>query len=53
MAEFCWECWNKINKTDKPKHEFVLSKELDICEGCGKIKPVVIRLKGFPFFFFS
>ena len=42
MAEFCLECWNKINKTEDGKRKYVLSKNCDLCEGCGKWKPVVI-----------
>lgn len=44
MAEFCKECYVKIcggNENDK----FVLSRELDLCEGCGEYKQVVVRIK--------
>ncbi len=42
MAEFCLECWNKINGTNDSERKYVLSKESDLCEGCGEIKPVII-----------
>ena len=42
MAEFCLECWNKLNGTDDDERKYVLSKEWDLCEGCGKWKPVII-----------
>ena len=42
MAEFCLDCWNKINGTKHSKRKYVLSKELDFCEGCGELKHVVI-----------
>ena len=42
MAEFCLECWNKINEREDKAQKFILSKELEICEGCGKWKKVII-----------
>ena len=43
MAEFCLKCWNKIYKTNDNESKFVLSKELDFCEGCGEWKHVIVR----------
>ena len=42
MAEFCLECWNKLNKTNDSKRKYVFSRELEICEGCGEWKKVII-----------
>ena len=42
MAEFCLDCFNKINKSNDGEEKFVLSKDLDLCEGCGQWKHVVI-----------
>ena len=42
MAEFCLECWNRINGTKDSGRKYMLSKELDLCEGCGEWKPVII-----------
>ncbi len=42
MAEFCLDCLNRINKSKDGEEEFVLSKDLDLCEGCGEWKHVVI-----------
>lgn len=42
MSEFCLECWNKINKTEYGKEKYIISKDLDFCEGCGKWKPVIV-----------
>lgn len=28
MAEFCLECWNKINGTENPESKYVMSKEV-------------------------
>lgn len=42
MAEFCLDCWNKINETCDKKGKYILSKDLDLCEGCGKWKPIII-----------
>ena len=46
MAEFCIECWNKINKSHG-KYKYVLSKDLDVCEGCGELKRVIIAERGY------
>lgn len=43
MAEFCLDCWNKINQTDDPADRYIISNELDLCEGCGKVKHVIVR----------
>ena len=42
MAEFCLDCWNKMNITNYDKKYYIISKDLDLCEGCGKWKPVII-----------
>ena len=41
MAEFCLECWNRINETNDDESKFFISKDLDLCEGCGEWKHVV------------
>ena len=43
MAEFCLQCWNKMYKTNDDESKFILSKELDFCEGCGEWKHVIVR----------
>ena len=48
MAEFCFNCFNeKIADRKYKKEELEISKDndLDICEGCGKITNVVIKIK--------
>ena len=42
MAEFCLECWNKMNGFRDSKGKYVISKDAYLCEGCGKWKPVII-----------
>ena len=42
MAEFCLNCWNRINETDDNEKEYIISKDLALCEGCGELKPVII-----------
>ena len=42
MAEFCLECWNRLNETTYDEKKYVISKDLDLCEGCGEWKPVII-----------
>lgn len=46
VAEFCLDCWNEINGTDETKDKYVYSKELDLCEGCGEWKHVIVRERG-------
>lgn len=48
MAEFCLDCWNKLNKTQCTEKEYVLSKELELCEECGQWKPVILRVRRIP-----
>ena len=42
MAEICLECWNRLNQTKYKPSKYILSKELDLCEECGKWKRVII-----------
>lgn len=42
MSEFCLECWNKINGTKHSKRRYVLSRDLELCEGCGEWQHVII-----------
>lgn len=42
MAEFCLECWNRINCEENDKSMYIISKSLELCEGCGEYKPVII-----------
>ena len=41
VAEFCLECWNKMNETKDSSCRYVLSWEKDICESCGEYKRVI------------
>lgn len=45
MAEFCLECWNRMNETRDTERDWVLSEELDLCEGCGQWKRVVVTVR--------
>jgi len=45
MAEFCLECWNKLNKKNLTKKDVHLSKEQDFCERCATWKPVIVKYK--------
>ncbi len=42
MAEFCLECQNKLDGTNYSERKYILSDCLDLCEGCGCYKRVVI-----------
>lgn len=46
MAEFCLDCLNKylMEKNSQLTKEDV-TMDMDLCEGCGKWKPCVIKIK--------
>jgi len=43
MAEYCLNCWNKLNERNDSSARYVMSRELDLCEGCGELKKIIIR----------
>lgn len=43
MAEFCLACLNEITGTDYTEADFILSKERELCENCGKMVRVAVR----------
>lgn len=42
MAEFCLDCWNKLMNKSDPPQKYRISRDLDLCEECGQLKPVII-----------
>ena len=42
MAEFCLKCWNELNETNDPPQKFIISKDMELCEGCGKLTHVIL-----------
>lgn len=40
MAEFCLDCWNRLNGTHCTPQD--VKTDLDLCEGCGCRKPVIV-----------
>ena len=42
MAEFCLDCWNKINNSQDTRLRYVISWEKDYCEECGQWKRVIV-----------
>lgn len=46
MAEFCLDCFNKMNHTHYKKKEIWLTE--DFCEGCAEWKPCVVELRPKP-----
>jgi len=49
VAEFCLDCLNKICNTNDDERDYVISKELYLCEECGEMKHVVICCRGISF----
>lgn len=45
MAEFCLDCWNEMNNSNDTESNFIISDDLELCEGCGEYKRVIIREK--------
>ena len=45
MAEYCFECFKKVFEEKARERDYILSEELDLCEGCGEWKRVVVRVK--------
>lgn len=45
MAEFCVDCFNKMNCSSIKEKNLVLSGEAELCEGCGKYKRTVVCLR--------
>lgn len=45
MAEFCFDCLNKMNDSNYTEKDVQVSENLDLCEGCGEYKHVVIAIK--------
>ena len=53
MAEFCLDCWNRINESHDTEKDWVLSEEPELYEGCGNYVPVIVtQRKGFSLFQF-
>ncbi len=45
MAEFCVDCFNKMNRSNIKEKALILSDEAELCEGCGKYKRTVVCLR--------
>lgn len=45
MSEYCLDCVNRIWKSHLIERDFILSRDLDLCEGCGEYKHVIVRLR--------
>lgn len=44
MAEYCKDCFKKLNP-QVDVHRIVMSREMELCEGCGQLRPCVVRLR--------
>ena len=43
MADFCLDCWNRINDRNDPPEAYGISRRLSFCEGCGRFVPVILQ----------
>ncbi len=44
MAELCRECFLEMYDADLKKKKIIVSKEPDLCENCGMMKNVVVKI---------
>lgn len=51
MAEFCLDCWNKLSSKRFTEKDYVLSRKPDLCEECGEWKPVIVRVRRWPWLY--
>ena len=45
MSEICLDCWNKLNESNDPPKKYLLSWRRELCEDCGQMKRVIIRMR--------
>jgi len=45
MAEFCLPCFNRLNNEQLTDQDIELSDDLELCEGCGEYKVIVLMVK--------
>jgi predicted amidophosphoribosyltransferase len=45
VSEICLDCWNKLNETKDPARKYILSWRKELCEDCGQMKRVIIRMR--------
>lgn len=53
MSEICLDCLNELLGEKYTKKDYLLSKDLCLCEDCEQMKHIVVREKRkfvFPFF---
>lgn len=43
MADFCLDCFNRVNESDYKREDVIL--EYGLCEECGQYKKVVVDLR--------
>jgi hypothetical protein len=41
----CLDCLNRITGTANSPKKYIISKDFDLCEECGQMKPVIIRMR--------
>ena len=46
MAEFCRDCFIRyVGGTEAELRRAVISEEPELCEGCGRLLPIVVRIR--------
>jgi hypothetical protein len=51
MAEFCLDCYNKLNNSHLTKEQVTLA--IDFCEGCEQWKECIVTIKPYKKSFFD
>lgn len=45
MSEICFDCWKEISSQKESRYKYIISKELYLCEECGKMQHVIIMAR--------
>lgn len=48
MADFCLECWNKINETKESEWRYSFTWRKELCGECRKYKRVIVTERLWP-----
>ena len=48
MIHFCLDCWNQAQGTHYDEWDYIISKEVDLCDECLQYKHVIVKRR-FPY----
>lgn len=47
VAKFCLDCWKEISGAEATENQYIVSEELELCEGCGEWKHIIVSERSF------